>query len=54
MNELICKLLGHQEYSDEVLALRPWLDRDFIHYAQEDFREPQCPRCGEQLTTQAA
>ncbi|MCU1495600.1 MAG: hypothetical protein JWO62_3364 [Acidimicrobiaceae bacterium] len=54
MNEFICKLLGHQEYSDEVLEVQPWLDRDFAYYAREDFREVRCVRCGGELTTRAA
>lgn len=46
MTQLICRLLGHREYADEVLALRPWQDPDFKGYAREDFREARCLRCG--------
>lgn len=54
MTQIICKVLGHKEYADEVLEVRPWEDRDFYHYSQEDFREPSCLRCGESLLRHAA
>lgn len=49
MTKLICRLVGHRELSDEVLALRPWEDPDFAGYAFADFREPSCLRCGVEL-----
>lgn len=49
MTQIICKLLGHREYDDEVLELRPWQDADFRGYCQEDFRADHCLRCGEAL-----
>lgn len=54
MNEIICKLIGHREYDAEVLEIRPWQDRDFSGYSQEDFREPNCLRCGGALASTAA
>jgi hypothetical protein len=47
-------LVGHREYDPEVITTRPWEDRDFYDYCQEDFRETNCLRCGEPLQTQAA
>ncbi len=49
MNNFICQLIGHREFSDEVLDVRPWNDADFAGYAQEDFREANCLRCGAPL-----
>lgn len=46
---LICKLLGHREFSHEVLSVQPWQDPDFAGYILEDFREEHCLRCGEPL-----
>lgn len=54
MTQIICKLFGHREYGDEVLEARPWQDRDFLGYAQEDFREVACMRCGEPLLDNVA
>jgi len=49
MTQILCKIIGHREYDDEVLEVQPWQDRDFSGYAQEDFRETHCLRCGEAL-----
>lgn len=49
MRDFICRLIGHREFSDEVLTLRPWEDPDFAGYALADFREPRCLRCGAEL-----
>jgi hypothetical protein len=46
MNQIICHIIGHREYNEEVLDVRPWEDPDFASYAQEDFREEACLRCG--------
>ena len=54
MNEIICKLIGHREYDDEVLELRPWQDHEFAAYSQLDFREEHCLRCGAPLVAHAA
>lgn len=54
MKQLLCKLMGHQEYEPEVLEAKPWLDDDFYGYDELDFREPKCLRCGEPLERQAA
>ncbi len=54
MTQLICRIVGHKEFSDEVLALRPWEDPDFAGYALADFREPACLRCGAELAPTAA
>lgn len=53
MTKLICRLVGHREFSDDVLALRPWEDPDFSGYALADFREPSCLRCGVELGSPA-
>ncbi len=49
MKQFLCKIVGHREYNAEVLAVKPWQDRDFFDYCQSDFREPACLRCGEAL-----
>lgn len=54
MNHMICKLIGHREFDDEVLEVRPWEDRDFSGYSKEDFRVDRCLRCGEDLGALAA
>jgi hypothetical protein len=54
MKGIVCKLVGHREFSDEVLEARPWLDRDFYGHDAEDFKEPACLRCGEDLERVAA
>lgn len=54
MTQLICKLIGHREYDDEVLEARPWQDADFRGYAREDFREATCLRCGDSIVADAA
>ena len=51
---MLCLVLGHREYSDEVLQVQPWEDPDFYDYAMSDFREQKCLRCGELLVGQAA
>lgn len=53
---LLCTIVGHREYSPEVLEFQPWLDPDFSQHGQEDFREPNCLRCGEptQVHSEAA
>jgi len=52
--KLLCVIAGHREYSREVLEFQPWLDPDFSQYAQTDFRETNCLRCGEPLRSEAA
>jgi hypothetical protein len=47
--EMLCKVFGHREYSEEVLTVRPWLDPEFEGYSRSDFRELNCLRCGEPL-----
>lgn len=47
--KMICRLLGHREFSDEVRRVRPWEDPDFSAYSREDFREANCVRCGAPL-----
>ncbi len=47
--QLICRIVGHRAYSDEVLALRPWEDPEFYGYNRADFREARCLRCGEDI-----
>jgi hypothetical protein len=54
MRQIVCKIIGHQEYDPEVIAAQPWNDPDFYGYSQTDFREPKCLRCGELLEPQAA
>ena len=54
MTKIICTLMGHREFSDEVLAIRPWQDPDFAGYSREDFREEHCLRCGGDLHDLAA
>lgn len=54
MTPLLCKIIGHREYNDEVLRARPWQDTDFLGFSQEDFREAHCLRCGNPLLTEAA
>jgi len=49
MKSILCRLLGHQEYSQAVLAARPWDDPDFSEYERSAFRELRCVRCGELL-----
>lgn len=49
MTKLICRLVGHREYSDHVLTIRPWQLPDYAGYAAQDFREPSCLRCGVDL-----
>lgn len=46
---IVCMVLGHVEYSPEVLRVEPWQDPDFYDYAKEDFREHNCLRCGADL-----
>jgi hypothetical protein len=53
MKQLRCIIAGHQMYSPEVLATEPWNDPDFAGYAREDFREPNCLRCGQPLAEAA-
>ncbi|MDA8290112.1 MAG: hypothetical protein M0Z33_00275 [Actinomycetota bacterium] len=54
MTHVICKLIGHREFDDEVLDIRPWEDRDFSGYSKEDFRSETCLRCGDELARLAA
>lgn len=54
MTKIICTFMGHREFSDEVLAIRPWQDPDFAGYSREDFREGNCLRCGGELGAEAA
>ena len=54
MAHILCKLIGHREYGDEVLQFRPWEDPDFVEYSQQDFRETNCLRCGELLLSAVA
>ncbi len=54
MTHMICKLIGHREFDDEVLEVRPWEDRDFTGYSKDDFRAEACLRCGDTLTPIAA
>ena len=54
MKTFICRLVGHREFSDEVLALRPWEDPDFAGYVLADFRERHCLRCGAELAPLAS
>ena len=49
MKNVMCRLLGHQQYEAEVLAIRPWEDPEFYGYDIADFREDRCLRCGEAL-----
>ncbi len=51
---MLCLVLGHREYSDEVLKVQPWEDPDFYNYSMSDFREAKCLRCGEPLEDLAA
>ncbi len=50
MAHILCKLVGHREFTDEVLTLRPWEDREFRRYPISAFRERNCLRCNENLT----
>ncbi len=54
MKRIVCKIVGHRDYTPEVLAVKPWRDPDFYAYSQSDFREPACLRCGEALMPEAA
>jgi len=54
MKNILCRILGHQEYSPDVLAARPWEDPDFYGFDLADFREDRCLRCGEPLTYEQA
>jgi hypothetical protein len=49
MKHILCKIVGHRDFSPATLAAKPWEDRDFNGYDREDFREVQCLRCGEPL-----
>jgi hypothetical protein len=51
MKQLLCKVIGHREFDPEVLADRPWENRDFRGFSPAEFREPHCLRCGEDLIT---
>jgi hypothetical protein len=52
MKQLVCRLLGHQQYAPDVLEARPWEDPDFYGYDSLDFRELHCLRCGVALQGQ--
>jgi hypothetical protein len=54
MKRIVCKIVGHRDYDPQVLVIRPWEDPDFYSYAQADFRESACLRCGEALSHVAA
>ncbi len=54
VKRMLCLVLGHREYSDEVLKVQPWEDPDFYNYSMSDFREAKCLRCGEPLEDLAA
>lgn len=54
MKEIICRFIGHREYSPDVLEFQPWRHPDFSGYSLSDFREPNCLRCGEPLQSEAA
>ncbi|HTV11538.1 MAG TPA: hypothetical protein VME20_06710 [Acidimicrobiales bacterium] len=54
MKQFLCIVLGHQEYSPDVLEAKPWDDPDFYGYDRLDFRELHCLRCGEELQREAA
>ncbi len=47
-------IIGHREYTSEVLEQRPWESPDFRRYSPADFREPNCLRCGESIERDAA
>ncbi len=50
MSKIVCHLVGHREYSDDVLDGELWMDREYRGgYSMLDFREPCCLRCGEEL-----
>lgn len=50
MSKIVCSLVGHREYSEDVLSSELWLDREYRGgYSMLDFREPSCLRCGEEL-----
>ena len=49
MKDIMCRILGHQEYDPGVVAAHPWDDPDFYEYDLEDFRETNCVRCGHLL-----
>ena len=49
MKRIVCKIIGHRDFDPQTLAARPWEDPDFYGYAQVDFREVECLRCGEAL-----
>ena len=53
MKRIVCKIVGHRGYDAETLAAKPWEDKDFYGYAQSDFRELECLRCGETLLPEA-
>jgi hypothetical protein len=53
MNQIICKIIGHRDYSPEVLRIRPWENPDFRAASLADFRELNCLRCGESLRDEA-
>ena len=54
MKNILCRILGHQQYDPDVLAARPWEDPDFYGYDIEAFREDRCLRCGQPLTSERA
>jgi hypothetical protein len=54
MNQILCKIIGHKDFSPEVLAFRPWEDPDLLATSIVDFRELNCLRCGESLRDEEA
>ena len=55
MKQIVCKFMGHREYSPDILEFQPWRRyRDFSGYGLSDFREPNCLRCGQPLQSEAA
>jgi hypothetical protein len=53
MNQILCKIIGHRDFSPEVLRIRPWESPDFQALPISDFRELHCLRCGESLRDDA-
>jgi hypothetical protein len=54
MNQLLCKIIGHKDFSPEVLSLKPWENPDLRATSIVDFRELNCLRCGESLHEEQA
>jgi hypothetical protein len=54
MSQFLCKIIGHKDFSPEVLRVRPWETPDLRATSIVDYREPNCLRCGDSLRDEQA